>query len=683
MDGRWPARLRAAISRRGIRSVLAAAVSLTLSVAVLVLPPVSAVAQETVTVTGELDYEARPPAAVVESIAVNIVTLEFPLEGGPFSGTAVLELVHDVPDRGCQFQSTHRWEFSGDFNADTGEFTGRWVEVEDVTVGECENFSFIRDFNPAEDDFRAGLIAQLGRITGRVSPAQFTLEIDPALFDTAADGEGDITTSPDLTTDPGQTGDTGDTDQPPATAPPVTTVPDQGAFPWLPVVIALILGGAAVPLIRRWLPKSPGQEPEESDRDCSELERMWREAQNRCDEVRRRSEDLSNEFDRATEQLRAATDARAGLPSEETRVELPDGTSLSQLDLALRRAAAREAWDAYLADPSPESAAAAERAWEQQATPEWLEAQRAAHQAEKERLEEAVERAQADKDRVGRDLADARAREQTACDEAADLRRRLDECLAHAAAAATPPAPAPQPQPPVPVGSGGPLPPPPPSPSPPSGGSEPTPPDDEDTGPCRDGDERWIDIDGPHPSTIPTDSIVHVAVALISGTRRAPRLGSLDRSEFVNLGANGETTGIGFRAFAGLSEGDIRGAFSGPGGLADVWRTPGSGADQRFTLTVTYGKRSVLASCDRKEVCVGGSWQPQAVWRPRVSGDSETVTASISVEGNTPEGLAVDEKVYLDRLVAFLRSVQSQVRLLVDAKDTFDQYQRDCRAGRR
>jgi len=129
--------------------------------------------------------------------------MEFPPVGGPFTGTVQLELVHDVPDRGCQFQSTHVWEFSGEFDPATGQFSGTWVEIEDATFGACENFSFVRDFDPPEEDFTWVLIAQLGRISGRVATSRFTLEVDPALFEAPAPTGGGETS--DLTTDPGQT----------------------------------------------------------------------------------------------------------------------------------------------------------------------------------------------------------------------------------------------------------------------------------------------------------------------------------------------------------------------------------------------------------------------------------------------------------------------------------------------
>lgn len=79
----------------------------------------------------------------------------------------------------------------------------------------------------------------------------------------------------------------------------------------------------------------------------------------------------------------------------------------------------------------------------------------------------------------------------------------------------------------------------------------------------------------------------------------------------MNLDDRGRTAGISFHVFESLSPADIRGAFSGMGGLAELWETAGSGAVQKLSITLSYGKRSASATCERKEVCVDGQWQPQ------------------------------------------------------------------------
>lgn len=69
--------------------------------------------------------------------------------------------------------------------------------------------------------------------------------------------------------------------------------------------------------------------------------------------------------------------------------------------------------------------------------------------------------------------------------------------------------------------------------------------------------------------------------------------------------------------------------------------------------------------------------------RPRLSGDSETVSNSITVQGNVEAGVGVAEESYLDALVTFFQKTQVDVRRLLSAKETHDKYQRDCKAGRR
>lgn len=311
----------------------------------------------------------------------------------------------------------------------------------------------------------------------------------------------------------------------------------------------------------------------------------------------------------------------------------------------------------------------------------WLEEQRRAHQAEKDRLDGELDGALSEKDTLGKELAESRAKEKEACAKAAELRRRLDECLKLAAEAAKAAAEPPAPAEPAPPPAGGPAPPPP-SP-PPSSTAGPHPPDEEKVKGCKDGDERWREFDGPHPFTIPTDEIVKVTIVLISGTRRGARIGSLDRADFVNLDDRGQTAGIPFHVFESLGSAEIRGGFSGKGGLAELWETAGAGAVQRLSLTLSYGKRSVRATCERKEVCVDGQWQPQSRWRPRVSGDPEMVSDSITVQGNVEAGVGVAEESYLDALVAFFSKTQGKVRTLMSAKEAYDKYQRDCKAGRR
>jgi hypothetical protein len=144
-------------------------------------------AQDPLIVTGVLDYEPVPPSVIVESVSANLVTLEFSAAGGPFTGSATLELLHDVPSEECRFQSNHEWVFSGDFDPATLQFSGTYVELVESTVGDCpENFTFVRTFDPDEADFNARLDLQTGEIVSQIPPLAFTLVVDPVVLESLA-----------------------------------------------------------------------------------------------------------------------------------------------------------------------------------------------------------------------------------------------------------------------------------------------------------------------------------------------------------------------------------------------------------------------------------------------------------------------------------------------------------------
>ena len=146
-------------------------------------PPVPAFA----TVTGTLEHEpvVFPDPLFVHSVTSNFVAMEFPITGGPFVGTAVLELLHDVPSEGCQFQSVHEWEFSGEFDPATLEFMGTFTELEDETTGNCEpaQANLIYELNPTEGTFYAGLYSQDGEIRGTGFGSGFTAPVSQTLID--------------------------------------------------------------------------------------------------------------------------------------------------------------------------------------------------------------------------------------------------------------------------------------------------------------------------------------------------------------------------------------------------------------------------------------------------------------------------------------------------------------------
>ena len=152
------------------------------------VPPVTATAAPPVpafaTVTGTLDPVLPPDPLFVHSVTSNVLTMEFPTAGGPFSGTAVLELLHDVPRDGCQFQSVHEWEFSGMFDPATLEFMGTFTELQDETTGNCDpdQAHLIYQMNPAEGEFYAGLHSQDGEIRGSAFTT-FTASVSQTLID--------------------------------------------------------------------------------------------------------------------------------------------------------------------------------------------------------------------------------------------------------------------------------------------------------------------------------------------------------------------------------------------------------------------------------------------------------------------------------------------------------------------
>lgn len=152
------------------------------------VPPVTATAAPPVpafaTVTGKLEPVLPPDPLFVHSVTSNVLTMEFPTAGGPFSGTALLELLHDVPSEGCQFQSVHEWEFSGEFDPATREFWGTFTELQDETTGNCDpgQAHLIYQMNPAEGEFYAGLHSQDGEIRGSAFTT-FTASVSQTLID--------------------------------------------------------------------------------------------------------------------------------------------------------------------------------------------------------------------------------------------------------------------------------------------------------------------------------------------------------------------------------------------------------------------------------------------------------------------------------------------------------------------
>lgn len=666
---------------------------LALALGVLVWVPAQLVmAGGGITLTGELDYDPISNVADVETITRNVVELQFDPAGGPFSGSANLELAHLVQDK-CEFNSAHAWTFGGTYDPVTHQFAGTFIETLEQTTGACEGVTYSRTFDPDEGEFKGSIITRIGRLQSIIPPVKFTMMVDPALV-----GGGDRSIPPGgSTTSSGPPTTTTTPETNPPTVGPTTnagsgpTTPDAAASDLLVPAIAIVLAILILLVVLRWLrrgPRGPGapptSTPESEDVDpCADAERRWREAQGPCDEATRHADELSNQYDDLESSLKRRRAERASLPSEETRVELPDGTSLSQLDLELRRTAARGAWDAYLSNPSAESAAAAESAWQQQATPEWLADQRRQYETRKAELDRDIAANETEFEQTQRSLAEAREQQRAACDAAAEARRLLDKCLDAqqqpvGAAAANEPTPPPAPAPPTP---NEPIPPPAPAPPavPPAGTRA-----QEDEGPCPEGAQRWVEFDGPHPFDILEGSVIRIdRLAIIGGSTRTDRLGSIDAGPASVPGPNGRTIGFDDGALAAMTADEFRAMFTGEGGLDGIWGPAGSGANQELYLIVSYDVRSASAYCDRREICVEGRWEPRRQWRARFDGPITRRTANLRVSGNFEAGRGRTEEDYVGEIVAFFVALQAAIEPLMERRQAMERYLRACRAGER
>ena len=422
--------------------------------------------------------------------------------------------------------------------------------------------------------------------------------------------------------------------------------------------------------------------------NCDELRRAWEKAKKDCDDKEHQTEDLDKEHDEQKKHLKETQRELDGLPSEETRVELPDGTTLSELDLHFRRQAAATAWDAYMANPSPETAQAAEDAWNEQATPEWLEEQRRQHRENKERLEKEVDDTTKERDRLGKELADARKAQKDACAKADEAKRKYDECLKQAAAAAAAAAAAkpPEPKEEEPAEA---VPPEPEEKAPAEEAevpaeqiAQPTPVGDRDCAPER--SEKWEKDDGPLHFTVRSDNDRIDITIRVNPSRNKDRLVSLQQSPWVRVSESGVAESISRASFDGLTPDAIRGAFSGKGGLAATWEPYGSGYAPTVQITLNYEVTTLTAWCWRRYICVDGKWVPQFDWEP---GKPERATSrqgeATRIAANTKKGYAKTESQYLDEIVAFFQRVQAKLRELDQGQSALEDYQQKCRTRRR
>ena len=94
-------------------------------------------AQDSMIAAGLLDYEPVPPSLIVESVGLNLVTLEYSAASGPFTGSATLELLHDVPSEGCRSIELLPGAYAetlhlGLNRGDIVPLVGRWVSRRDI-----------------------------------------------------------------------------------------------------------------------------------------------------------------------------------------------------------------------------------------------------------------------------------------------------------------------------------------------------------------------------------------------------------------------------------------------------------------------------------------------------------------------------------------------------------------------
>lgn len=199
-------------------------------------------------------------------------------------------------------------------------------------------------------------------------------------------------------------------------------VGEDDGFPWA----LLVAGGAALALaggVLFAMSKNP----------CDELLAAWRRAQSDCDEARRRVAEADAEVERADAAATAAEDAlgdvREAWPplgwgdGEGSWMELSGdpGSRITSRDLWLSKQYAKAAWDAYKANPGPDSAQQLMEEWRRADTPELreeLRKQDEAHRAEERAAQAKVDDAKAAAGRAREAAARARADADRVCDAA-------------------------------------------------------------------------------------------------------------------------------------------------------------------------------------------------------------------------------------------------------------------------
>lgn len=447
---------------------------------------------------------------------------------------------------------------------------------------------------------------------------------------------------------------------------------DEGLPGWL--LIVLIVGGLALGGIGWWLLAARGD-------PCQEILEAWEKARKDCDELteqakRKRSEHekAKEEVERAREQLdELCREWPAACADPEAYVELP-GQPDSRIDdreRRLREMYAGDAWADYMANPSPETAKAAEEAWERATEGDLGEEMRrkdAEASARKQKLEDDISSGTERADQLDREASDAEAKAKDACDRADELRESYEKCVeeeekkkkgqARAPAAAAPPPSTPEP-----------------TPAPeepqPSAGAPPVPPPPARRG-CEEGDTRWETFDGPHPfHTISESEMIRVTVTAVVGD------GNFAMS-IPWASPDGELTQD---SFVSMTDDDWNGVADA---VSDKFENTMAGRTQRLFISVVFDGYQVSVTCQKELRCVDGEWVDTG--RRRCAKSDPIIEPSpaepVNVQANI--GGTVMSREEVRKLVrGTLSRVESQVRQRQEARDQIDELCRKCAAGER
>lgn len=239
----------------------------------------------------------------------------------------------------------------------------------------------------------------------------------------AAPSPTETVASPDPTTEPSPSATA--TETPTVIATEAATSDGGSGLPWGPVLIVL---GGLLGLIGWFLMRAKEDCPEEvaalqAARDGCEAARAEAEAaREHADAERAQADTLRTQLDDIRD-----TFPDAGRPGGDSWIE-SEGTRITSMDVRMKRAAMRAAWEHYASDPSSTTAAETMEMWEQFDTPEFRERLRELDTQARQLADDlAREQAEADAADAAADRAEARAA--AACAEVGERERALAACL--------------------------------------------------------------------------------------------------------------------------------------------------------------------------------------------------------------------------------------------------------------